>query len=181
MDKKYEKQKKVPVQKIILKTLIVAGGLSLAVVASNVLGALMKFDPAYVGRKDVQRRIKETLWRMERNGLVALPRSPHQRVTLLPKGKALVERLKAENYTIPKPLLWDGKWRVVMFDIPEKRKRIRHQLRKLLERAGLIRLHDSVWVHPYQCDELVVLVKAHLKNIRGEMHYFVAELMASDR
>ena len=171
-----------PIQKIILGTLIVAGGLSLAAVAPNVLGAIMKLNPSYAKRKDVQRRIQETLWRMERNGLVSLPkRGSMGRVTLLPKGQELIRKIQARTYTVSKPLIWDGKWRIVMFDIPEQKRNARIQLRRLLESAGLVRLHDSVWVHPYPCDELITLIKAHLKNTRGELYYFVAEMMASDR
>jgi len=176
------KQKNFPVQEVILKTVLLAGGLSVAAVAPNVLVAIKKLDPAYAKRKDIQRRIKETLWRMERNKLVSLPKKDSMgRVSLLPKGKLLIEKIQARTYRIPKQFIWDGKWRIVMFDIPEEKKKIRNRLRRLLESAGLVRLHDSVWVHPYPCDELVTLVKAHLKNTRGELHYFVGELIASDK
>lgn len=176
------KKKKAPLQRIILKTLAVAGVLTVAAVAPNVLAELRKLDPAFARQKNVKRRIQETLWRMERSGTVSLPRRGTMgRVELLPKGKALIEKIRASEYQIPEPLMWDGKWRIVMFDVPESRRRVRDQLRRLLQEAGLKRLHDSVWVHPYPCDELVVLVKAHLKNTRGEVHYSVGELIESDR
>lgn len=177
-----KRKRRVPVQRILLHVIALAGVLTAAAVVPNALAELRKLDPAYVKQKNLRRRIKETLWRMERNKLVTLPdRGTMGRVLLLPKGEALIERIQAQEYIIPKPLLWDGKWRMVMFDVPEARKSIRNQLRLLLQSAGLLRLHDSVWVHPYPCDELVTLIKAHLKNTRGEVHYVVSELVGSDR
>lgn len=176
------KRKQVPYQRIILQTLAVAGAVTLATLAPHVLAELKKLDPALAKRKDTRRRIQQTLWRMERNQLVSLPSSGSMgRVELLPKGDALIERIQAQEYQIQKPLVWDGKWRFVIFDVPEKRKVVREQLRVLLQRAGLIRLHDSVWVHPFSCDELVVLVKAHLRNTKGEVRYIVGDLIESDR
>ena len=68
-----------------------------------------------------------------------------------------------------------------MFDIREKRRRTRSKLRQLLAGAGFLRLQDSVWIHPYPCDEFIGLVRAHLKSGTGEMLSFVAEALESDR
>ena len=77
--------------------------------------------------------------------------------------------------------MWDGKWRVVIFDIREKRRLIRQKLRTLLSGAGMVRLQDSVWVHPYPCDEFVALLRANLKSGTCELLYFIAEGLESDR
>ncbi len=55
---------------------------------------------------------------------------------------------------------WDGKWRVVTYDIPEKFKSLRHQIRGILKRAGFIKLHNSVWVFPHECHELLELIQS---------------------
>jgi phenylacetic acid degradation operon negative regulatory protein len=87
----------------------------------------------------------------------------------------------ANEYHIPEPLFWDGKWRMVMFDIREERKRAREQLRVLLTGAGFWRIQDSVWVYPYPCDDFIALVRAHLRSGTGEMLSFVAEALEADR
>lgn len=180
--KKNPLKRRIPLQRIVLATLAVGGTVTLAMVAPNVLAELRKIDPAFVKQQHIRRRIQETLWRMERHKMISLPRKGTMgRVEILSKGSALIEKIQASEYRIPEPMIWDGKWRMVMFDVPEQRRRVRDQLRQLLQSAGLMRLHDSVWVHPYPCDELAVLVKAHLKNIRGEIHYGVGELIESDR
>jgi phenylacetic acid degradation operon negative regulatory protein len=44
---------------------------------------------------------------------------------------------------------WDGKWRLVLFDVPETRSIARNRLRNFLRRCGLGCLQNSVWVTPH--------------------------------
>jgi len=46
---------------------------------------------------------------------------------------------------------WDGKWRIVVFDIPEKKKGVRNALRRKLKELGFYELQKSVFVFPYEC------------------------------
>lgn len=46
---------------------------------------------------------------------------------------------------------WDGKWRLVMFDIPEKRRIARDLLRSKLKQWGFTHLQKSVWVCKKNC------------------------------
>jgi phenylacetic acid degradation operon negative regulatory protein len=48
-----------------------------------------------------------------------------------------------------RPQKWDGKWRVVVFDIPEDAKDKRSLLRGLLKRNGFLKLQASVYISPY--------------------------------
>jgi phenylacetic acid degradation operon negative regulatory protein len=43
---------------------------------------------------------------------------------------------------------WDGKWRMVMFDLPEEKRGLRNQLRKQLRAACFGGLQGSVWISP---------------------------------
>jgi phenylacetic acid degradation operon negative regulatory protein len=43
---------------------------------------------------------------------------------------------------------WDGKWRMVLFDIPEKDRRLREKLRRHLLASHFGYLQNSVWVSP---------------------------------
>jgi DNA-binding transcriptional regulator PaaX len=46
---------------------------------------------------------------------------------------------------------WDGKWRAVIFDIPEKIRWGRDALRKKLRELGFCEFQKSVFVFPYNC------------------------------
>ena len=172
----------LPMRNLILRTLAVGGLISVALVAPKTLTLLKKLDRGAVNRKNLYRRITQAITDLEYVGLVKTSgERGHRKVELTDKGHATVETIYANEYRIPEPAFWDGKWRVVIFDIREKRRRVRSQLRLLLSGAGFLRLQDSVWVYPYPCDEFVGLIRAHLKSGTGEMLSFVAEALESDK
>lgn len=172
----------LPTRNLILRTLALSGMISVALVAPKTISLLKKLDRGAVNRKDLYRRITQAITRLEHAGFVQTSGEyAERRVVLTDKGRTLIETVYAKEYRIPEPAFWDGKWRVVMFDIREKRRRARSQLRLLLAGAGFLRLQDSVWVYPYPCDEFVSLVRAHLRSGTGEMLSFVAEALESDK
>lgn len=176
------KGKYLPMRNLILRTLVLTGGLSVALVAPKTLTLLKKLDRPAARRANLYRRITQAITDLEDAGLVKTSGERGKRkVILTEKGHKAIETIYASEYRIPEQAFWDGKWRIVMFDIREKRRRARAQLRSLLFGAGFFRLQDSVWVHPYPCDEFISLVRAHLKSGTGEMLCFVAEALESDR
>jgi DNA-binding transcriptional regulator PaaX len=89
--------------------------------------------------------------------------------------KAVQIRLTAEEKT------WDGKWRVLIFDIPQSLAPLRAELRGILKKAGFQMLQQSVWIFPHDCKVLSDLIKqdARLKkrvlygvfeSIEGDVH-----------
>ena len=74
---------------------------------------------------------------------------------------------------------WDKQYRLVMFDIPQRRKSTRDRLRILMKDFGFLRLQDSVWVSPYDCEELIALVKAELR-IGKDILYAVVNQIEND-
>jgi len=174
--------KYLPMRNLILRTLAVGGVMSVALIAPKTLSLLKKLDRAAANRKDLYSRITQAIRNLERAGMIRTSGARGQRsITLTNKGNVAIDTIYASEYRIPEPAFWDGKWRVVMFDIREKRRKVRARLRLLLSSAGFLRLQDSVWVHPYPCDEFISLVRAHLKSGTGEMLSFVAEALESDR
>ena len=172
----------LPMRNLILRTLVLTGGISVALVAPKTLGLLKKLDRAAANRKDLYRRITQAITRLEHAGLVRTSgQYAKRRVVLTQKGRTMVNTIHVSEYRIPEQAFWDGKWRIVMFDIREKRRRTRSQLRSLLASAGFLRLQDSVWVYPYPCDEFIGLVRAHLKSGTGEILSFTADALESDR
>lgn len=48
---------------------------------------------------------------------------------------------------------WDGRWRVVIFDIPEENKVVREEVREKLKELGFGMLQKSVWLTPFKLEE----------------------------
>lgn len=84
--------------------------------------------------------LRMILLRLERKGLVNRSSSNYQ---LTSKGKKLAEKLKDKIGKIGK---WDGKWRLVTFDIPENQRHYRDWFRQVLYEHDYKPLHKSVFV-----------------------------------
>ena len=92
-------------------------------------------------------------------------------------------KLKVLSYNFEKmrinPGLWDKKWRVVVFDIPEKLRRGRDALREKLKNIGFYELQKSVLVFPYECqNEIEFLIEFF--NLRKYVRYGILESIDND-
>lgn len=94
-----------------------------------------------------------TIKRLERNGYVE--RGIMEDEVCIKLTELGVKKLEEKrNHRKEKALLntrtkddkWDGKWRVVIFDIPETNKRIRQALRETLKVLEFWPLQKSVWI-----------------------------------
>ena len=55
---------------------------------------------------------------------------------------------------------WDYRWRIVCYDIPERKKEIRDILRGLLIKLGFMRYQKSIWISPLEIpNEFKELIK----------------------
>ena len=55
---------------------------------------------------------------------------------------------------------WDKKWRIVLFDVPEKSRVIRDALRRALMKIGFFEYQKSVFIHPFDCrDEIDFMIE----------------------
>ncbi len=177
-----QRRKRVPITNLLLRSFAVAGIISVALVAPKMIRLLKHLDRPAKNRAQLYQRIRQGVSRLEEGGLVTVS-GEHgaRRILITEKGRKTMEEIEFGEYSIPEQAFWDGKWRVFIFDISERRRRIRNQLRRLLDGAGFVRIQDSVWVYPYPCDEFVSLVRAHLKSGVGEVRSFVAEALESDK
>ncbi len=69
---------------------------------------------------------------------------------------------------------WDGKWRIVLLDLPETRKDERESLRYLLKKAGFLCLKNSVWVSPFPYEHLFTNIKKDF-GLTTEIMIFVTD------
>lgn len=78
--------------------------------------------------------------------------------------------------------IWDSKWRMIIFDIPEKKRQQRDFLRKQLKWLGFKELQKSVWIFPYDIrkdvEELLSICKP---DIGGDIRFLTTEKIDSDK
>ena len=79
-------------------------------------------------------------------------------IKLTEKGNRRKLEYDIEHLRISNDVPWDGKWRMVMFDIPEDKKVAREALRRKLKDLGFAQFQKSVWLYPYPCEEEIDFV-----------------------
>ncbi|OGE15091.1 hypothetical protein A2769_03305 [Candidatus Daviesbacteria bacterium RIFCSPHIGHO2_01_FULL_37_27] len=91
--------------------------------------------------------LSKTLKRLRENGLVDFIVDDEISIRLTDKGreKAILANLLLEDEK------WDGKWRILIFDVPEKRRVVRDVLRSKLKNWGFVGWQQSVWVTKKNC------------------------------
>ena len=163
------------IQKIILQTVATAGVLSVALLAPNALRAFKQIGLF------PKRRQKE-IFNSSRNRLVKAGLLTYESkfIRLTAKGEAKLRQLEKYNYKLKKPKCWDKKWRVLIFDVPEKRRGIRDKVRNTITTLGFMRLQKSVWVYPYDCEDFINLIKADFK-IGKDLLYLIVDSIENDR
>ncbi len=160
------------------------GGIILTVpIAPGVLLALKLFQGKTEGqkKKEEKKKIGEMFSRLKKNRLIILQRKDNGTflVELTEKGKRKVEEIKFQNLIVQKPKQWDGLWRIVIFDIPNKRKTVREALRAKLKEWNFSQFQESVWVCPWPCEKEIEFV-VELFGIQPFVHFLEAKRIAND-
>ncbi|MEW6616970.1 MAG: hypothetical protein AB1333_00955 [Patescibacteria group bacterium] len=83
-----------------------------------------------------EENIRVTLWRLEKRGMIE---KRENKYVLSSLGKDFFEKRK-------QPKKWDGKWRMIIFDIPESERTNRIWLRTQLLRAEYQSLQRSIYL-----------------------------------
>lgn len=82
---------------------------------------------------------------------------------LTSQGRNKLRSLRLSENTHLMPVGWDGKWRIVILDIPEKDKEKRNALRYILKKAHFVCLKNSVWISPYPFEHMLENMKDDLE------------------
>ncbi len=163
--------------KILLALITVTGIVSVGAMAPG----LLQIAAPFVRRRYSEPIIKRAVKRLDEKGWIVLKQTgDHWRIDLTARGRTELLAYELGQKRIHAPRRWDQKWRVLIFDIPEKRKPIREQVRNLLRSLGFYRLQDSVWVFPYECQEILALLRTKY-GIRHEALYLRVEFLDQDQ
>ncbi|MBL8031619.1 MAG: hypothetical protein JNK33_04835 [Candidatus Doudnabacteria bacterium] len=108
-------------------------------------------DKVYNPGLDVDRRLKRTLYYLYKKGYIAFEdRAGRRLMRLTQQGKL---RTLFDNFGVDKARGWDGKWRVVLYDIPQSARAVRFQVLHQLKVLGFAQLQASVYIGPYALNE----------------------------
>lgn len=166
----------------IVKWILTGIGLTgLAVVAMAAPNIFQAFPRSYRRDRDYSRKsLDQAVRRSLKRGLIKFTSgSKGWRIELTETGQREFRLFEMKEKMIKQPKKWNGTWHLLIFDIEEKRKVTRELVRRALERIGFYRLQDSVWVHPYECEEVLELLRTKYK-VRHDALYICAKKIAKD-
>jgi DNA-binding transcriptional regulator PaaX len=95
---------------------------------------------------------------------------------LTKEGKKKATSLKIQGESSVLDPRWDGKWRIILLDLPESRKSERESLRYLLKKAGFVALKNSAWISPYPFENIFIDIKNEL-SLTTELMIIVTEFI----
>lgn len=130
-------------------------------------------------RKAIRKLYQSQLvdYKENNNGMVSL--------ILTDGGKKKYLQYNPDAIKISKPPKWDHLWRLVMFDIPEEKKKSRDALVVKLKGLGFYPIQKSVFIYPYECKNEVDFI-IELFDLRPYVRFFIVketdvELALKDR
>lgn len=111
---------------------------------------------------------------LEKNHLMKRTKKNNQEFFILTeKGRSMAALLEFKATPSHK---WDGKWRVIIFDVPERYKRRRDFLREKLQALGFEQLQESVFVFPYPIPKALDWLIEEI-GLKINVRYLVVESM----
>ena len=94
-------------------------------------------------------------------------------IQLTEQGKRFI---KAHQESVRRfPYTWDKKWRLVVFDIPEEKRKSRDHLRRYLKMLGFGKVQRSIWISPYNFTKIIRQYADRLK-----LSKYIFQITAND-
>ncbi len=122
-------------------------------------------------------RIVQALYRLEKQGLVQKTGKVIQEgLELTDNGRRHIKRILSDKLDSPRGKPWDGKWHVVIFDIPEHHRLGRDLLRRKLNQLGCHQLQKSVFLYPYDLRLIVERIRDSY-DLKSDLIYITADTL----
>ena len=99
---------------------------------------------------------RNSLYGLKRRGIIKKDDYGVYRLAEKGEKEAFFAHLNAESRIYrPEQQKWDRKWRIVFFDVPEKKRRYRDFLRTIIKTAGFKEFQKSIWIYPYPVPKFI--------------------------
>lgn len=121
-----------------------------------------------------RKSLRDTLYRAKKNGY--LKEIENKNLILTNKGKVKILGLLKTKKERGK---WDGYWRILFFDVPEKERNKRDILRNKLKELGFRKYQLSTWICPYDhTEEIDILITEY--GMKKYVHYLMAKTISGE-
>lgn len=178
--KYYFKKPKSEIVKDALAWLGLAGTISIAVTSPYFLINLCRGYQRWGKYKG--KKVSDAFYRLRKSGDIKIEKRGQQiYISLTKKGKKKAGWFQVDDLKIAKPRKWDGKWRMVIYDIAHLKKLYREALRGKLKELGFYPLQKSVWVNPFDCRDEIGLLKEFFGLNDKELRLVITRELGENR
>ena len=146
---------------IVALSVLAVASIPLLIVGAGVMGnAVQVFKSFNKSKKYSNKQLSSAIYDMKRQKLIeyVCDKDGKTVVKITTKGKSRLKAFSIELIEIKKPKKWDGKWRLVMFDIPMRFTKGREALRYHLKDLNFFQFQKSAWIYPYPCEEEILFI-----------------------
>ncbi len=159
--------------KVVFATIALAGIITVIAIAPNVFQV---FGRQKRSKRYSDKQLKNAFYNLKKQKLIDVIQEKDDKIKirLTNKGKERLKEFSIDTLTIPQPKKWDKKWRMVIFDIPNKFVKAREALRKKLKELGFYQLQKSVWAYPYLCQDEILFI-AEIFKIQSFINILTVE------
>ena len=176
----YFRKPKSEIAKDILGSLIIGGMIAVAATSPFFIVNLIKGLKGL--KKYPNKKVYDNFYKLRKQGLVDFYKKNNQiYISLTEKGKKKAGWMQIDALKIKKPKKWDGKWRILLFDIMETKKFHREALRGKLIELGFRLLQKSAWIIPYECKDEIGLLKSFFGLSDKEVKLAVASNIEGEK
>lgn len=178
--KYYFKKPKSEIVKDILGLLVLSGAVAIAATSpyfiQNLLREFKKLN------KYSKKKVYIAFYDLKKSGDINFYKKNNQLYfSLTKKGKKRAGWMQVDSLRIKKPRKWDGKWRVLLFDIVELKRFFREALRSKLVGMGFVMLQKSAWIIPYECRDEVETLKSFFGLSNKEVRLLTVQNIGEDK
>ena len=174
--KKYTKGE---IAKIVLAA-CAAGAITLIAITMPGIGPMFKL---FMPRKTYEKKqLQQSFKKLVNGGYLRIDTDPKGRkvIVVTEKGNKRLVKTQVDDLYIKKAKSWDGKWRLVIFDIPEEKKIARNAMTQKLKSLGMYSLQRSTFVFPYKCKEEVDFIATYY-NVSDCVYFIEAQKIENDQ
>lgn len=172
---------KANLTKVGLAVIMLAALPGMLVVAASMGNAVQVLNQLGGGKRYSKKKINNIFSGMKRQKLIEYVADKEGKtiVRITRKGQSRLRAFEIDLIKVKQPKKWDGKWRMVMFDLPVRFNKAREALRWKLKQLGFIQFQKSVWVYPYPCEDEIIFI-ADFFGVGKHVEVLVVESILRD-
>lgn len=116
-------------------------------------------------------RLRYALHRLHQQKAVQIVDTPQgSAVRLTEKGRMRMLQYTLDEMIVRAPPQWDRKWRIILYDVGNAKKRQQTLFRSMLKRLKMIPIQRSVYLTPYPCEDEISFLREYFDIAEGVLY-----------